>query len=214
MIVKTSTEDRIKILKKLVRRLREENRELKERANRDSLTGLYGRQAFYDFLIHDILAFMRKEGSRDVLPKKVVTIAYLDVDYFKQINDRYGHAAGDEVLRCVAKSLKSHTRAIDIAARFGGEEFLIAFIDASPFQILKKFAAENGEARIPPLVVPVRGVEVEVTLSGGVAPYRQLLPFSGESIDDTIRRSIELTIADADRALYCAKRSGRNRLCF
>lgn len=137
---------------------------------------------------------------------------YLDVDRFKKVNDRYGHAAGDEVLRAVAKVLQARLRATDLAARFGGEEFVLAFIGAAPDRILAKFAKKSSEARVPPLIVPFQGAEIEITLSGGVAPYRQLQPLPGESLADAIRRGIEAAVADADRALYCAKRSGRNRI--
>lgn len=210
-----SSADYIRILEKLVRRLRDENRRLRERASRDFLTGLYGREAWYDLLVHDILASARKENGRGPLSERMATLVYADIDRFKEVNDRYGHAAGDDVLRTVAKALTARLRATDLAARFGGDEFVIAFLDTTPGQLFAKFGGrgDGTEARIPPVKVSIGGVTVKVTMSGGAAPYRQFQPLPGESRADAVRRSINAAVADADRALYCAKQNGCNRIC-
>ncbi len=212
---KTSAEERvgrlertIRRLRKQNRRLREENRELRKHVSRDPLTGLWNRIGFSDLLVRDILSAMRRKKSRRV------AILYLDVDNFKSFNSRFGHSLGDGVLRSVARNLAAQARATDIVARFGGDEFVIAFLDATPRQLLLKFRRKNGAgACIPAFVLRSERGEVKITLSGGIAAYRRLPPLKGECRADTIRRCIEAAIANADRALYSAKKSGRNRIC-
>jgi diguanylate cyclase (GGDEF)-like protein len=122
-----------------------------------------------------------------------VSALYLDVDRFKQINDRFGHPAGDRALRLIAAHLQAHVRPSDVAGRLGGEEFVV---------ILPRtdcFAAVRLAERLRQHVEALRTFEVPLTISIGVAQHRR-----GESID----RMID----EADAALLCAKRTGRNRV--
>ncbi|MCP1440900.1 diguanylate cyclase (GGDEF)-like protein [Pseudomonas sp. GGS8] len=126
-----------------------------------------------------------------------LSLLMLDIDHFKQINDTYGHSAGDEVLKAVAASIKSQLRNVDMVFRFGGEEFMILLSNTS-----REAAAMVGErlrlaAQAQDYVA--EGKTIELTVSLGCST---LLP--GESAESLLRR--------ADSALYVAKREGRNRL--
>ena len=128
-----------------------------------------------------------------------LSLLMLDIDHFKQINDTYGHSAGDEVLKAVAASIKNQLRNVDMVFRFGGEEFLILLSNTS-----REAAAMVGErlrfaAQAQDYVA--EGKMIELTVSIGCST---LLP--GESAESLLRR--------ADSALYVAKREGRNRLAM
>ncbi|ATE79006.1 MULTISPECIES: GGDEF domain-containing protein [Pseudomonas] len=128
-----------------------------------------------------------------------LSLLMLDIDHFKQINDTYGHSAGDEVLKAVAASIKSQLRNVDMVFRFGGEEFMILLSNTS-----REAAAMVGErlrfaAQAQDYVA--EGKAIELTVSLGCST---LLP--GESAESLLRR--------ADSALYVAKREGRNRLAM
>jgi diguanylate cyclase (GGDEF)-like protein len=128
-----------------------------------------------------------------------LSLLMLDLDHFKQINDTYGHSAGDEVLKAVAASIKNQLRNVDMVFRFGGEEFLILLSNTS-----REAAAMVGErlrfaAQAQDYVA--EGKMIELTVSIGCST---LLP--GESAESLLRR--------ADSALYVAKREGRNRLAM
>ena len=128
-----------------------------------------------------------------------LSLLMLDIDHFKQINDTYGHSAGDEVLKAVAASIKSQLRNVDMVFRFGGEEFMILLSNTS-----REAAAMVGErlrfaAQAQDYVA--EGKIIELTVSLGCST---LLP--GESAESLLRR--------ADSALYVAKREGRNRLAM
>lgn len=128
-----------------------------------------------------------------------LSLLMLDIDHFKQINDTYGHSAGDDVLKAVAASIKNQLRNVDMVFRFGGEEFLILLSNTS-----REAAAMVGErlrfaAQAQDYVA--EGKMIELTVSIGCST---LLP--GESAESLLRR--------ADSALYVAKREGRNRLAM
>jgi diguanylate cyclase (GGDEF)-like protein len=122
----------------------------------------------------------------------------LDLDHFKLINDRHGHAAGDAVLRHLAAGLSATFRAVDIVARLGGEEFVVLLPGAT------LDSAEAGALRlcqnIANQTVHVAGVPIRYTLSVGLATME-------DGID-----SIDALVARADRAMYAAKAAGRNRV--
>ncbi|EJN23447.1 diguanylate cyclase (GGDEF) domain-containing protein [Pseudomonas sp. GM79] len=128
-----------------------------------------------------------------------LSLLMLDIDHFKQINDTYGHSAGDEVLKAVAASIKNQLRNVDMVFRFGGEEFLILLSNTS-----REAAAMIGERlrfAAQAQDYEAEGKMIELTVSIGCST---LLP--GESADSLLRR--------ADSALYVAKREGRNRLAM
>ena len=124
----------------------------------------------------------------------------VDIDHFKQINDAFGHAAGDEVLRGMAQRFKSSVRQYDIVGRYGGEEFLVVLPHTDAGQ-LRGFAERLWEkVRSEPFHYD--GHDISVTISLGVAAASG----SDESHEELIRR--------ADDALYRAKSEGRDRICY
>jgi diguanylate cyclase (GGDEF)-like protein len=162
------------------------NREL---ATRDALTGLLNRRAMVELLAREHPRIERGQGP--------LSVALLDIDWFKRINDGLGHGAGDDVLRRFATILKEQLRAADALARWGGEEFLLLMPgtrrdDArAVLDRLRRLVAGGGFETIAP--------ELKVSFSAGVVEVRE-----GESQDTAIDR--------ADRALYRAKQGGRDRV--
>ncbi len=165
----------------------------RERSDRDALTGLLLRGAFMDALKRRLL-----EAARD---KGFVSVAVLDVDHFKQLNDRHGHPTGDRVLASVAHALRSAVRASDIVGRWGGDELVLALPGDAPaaaFAAIERALAAFAALRI----VGATGTLLQVTVSGGVAVY----PTEGIDAD--------AILGAADRRLYEAKRRGRARVVF
>ena len=164
-------------------------RDASQAASRDPLTGLYNRRHL-DAMAPTLVA----QVSEQLEP---VTICVVDVDHFKQINDRHGHLVGDAVLRAVAQMLGTRLRDGDCLARFGGEEFVA---------VLRRCDVNRGRRVAEALRHNVASAEFEtvngavlVTISVGVAQWA-----AQESLEDVIAR--------ADRALYGAKQSGRDRV--
>jgi diguanylate cyclase (GGDEF)-like protein len=158
------------------------------RAATDALTGLPNQRA-----CQDNVKRMLAHASRTV---SSLSALLLDLDHFKQINDRYGHSAGDDVLAAVGQAITACLRASDFAGRFGGEEFLILLPDTDSQGALD--AAEKVRAAIE--TIDVSQVDRAVTASLGVAAY------------PTHALDSETLVRMADRALYAAKRAGRNRV--
>ena len=161
--------------------------ELEALARLDSLTGLANRRQFEERLTH-ALGRSRRHGQ-------AVALMYMDVDHFKQVNDSYGHAAGDEVLRVFGQRLSACVRSGDLVARLGGDEFVVLIEDlAAPETaeaIARKLIAAMGEG------IAVEGAALHVTTSIGIA-YSQ-----HPAVSKTLA-------AAADMALYAAKKAGRN----
>ena len=160
-----------------------------EASRTDSLTGLLNRRGFLE-TTDGALARSRRSG-------KPVSIVLSDLDHFKRVNDSFGHAAGDAVLKAVADAIRSSLRSQDVAARWGGEEFILLLPDTGKEGAMH--VAESTRAAVSELVINHDGSRIQVTLSLGVA----------EHLAD---RSIEETVAQADAALYKAKEEGRNRV--
>lgn len=172
------------------RQLRRELEQHRREAMIDPLTGLLNRRG----LEHGLLDVL---GAGTVRPMAMVM---LDIDFFKRINDSYGHAIGDVVLRHVADTVRKSTRGEDLAVRYGGEEFIVVLPD-TPLKGAVR-VAETIRTRIERLRLTRRQDQLTVTpftVSIGVAMYR-----SGEDFEDFFIR--------ADRALYAAKQGGRNRV--
>jgi diguanylate cyclase (GGDEF)-like protein/PAS domain S-box-containing protein len=168
------------------------NRELERRAHHDVLTGLPNRMLLADRMAR-CLARCEQEGRKAVL----LTI---DVDHFKLVNDTYGHLIGDECLKLVAARLASKIRQIDTIARVGGEEFAAIIGGIRCAEDAEKIAASLLRQFEEPLELP--GMELGLTVSIGGAVY----PDHGND-SATLREQ-------SDRALYAAKRGGRNRAAF
>lgn len=164
---------------------------LKYQSLRDSLTGLFNRRHMEDSLERELLRAARNQSP--------VTVLMLDIDHFKQLNDVYGHEAGDLLLRELGAMLRSQVRGGDISCRYGGEEFLL---------IMAETNLEAGCQRAESLRQQVAGLQVryhgetlrKITVSIGVAGY----PVNGDSAGTIVNA--------ADKALYRAKREGRDRV--
>lgn len=167
--------------------------ELSTMAHRDALTGTINRGHFE----HSLAAAFDLAN----LQQRPLSLAFIDLDDFKKINDRHGHLVGDDVLKGVAQHLKACVRTVDTVARFGGEEFVIIFPDtpltgaqATIERVLQHLAQQP--------VAHVEGTPLHVTFSAGIACHHALAPFSTPH-----------TLLDAaDRALYRCKDQGRNRV--
>ena len=162
---------------------------LKELSIRDELTGLHNRRHFDE---HAAMAFQHARRY-----KRPLTAIMCDIDHFKAINDRFTHAAGDEVLRRVAKILQANTRSSDIVARYGGEEFAIVFTESQPAEAL--VLAERIRERVEAYSWTEIEPDLRVTISVGLD-------------SDISRASVADMLAAADERLYEAKRGGRNRV--
>ena len=158
-------------------------------ARLDSLTGLLNRKGF------DSEALSLVE--RTAIERQALTMAWIDVDRFKAVNDRFGHAVGDLVLATVGRLLREHVRSGDIAARSGGDEFAVLIPGADRGTATRSIARLHDAVRAHPWEEIAAGLAV--TLSVGLAELRE-----GEPLSGLARR--------ADEAMYTAKRSGRNRI--
>jgi two-component system cell cycle response regulator len=156
----------------------------------DGLTGLMNRRAF--------TSAMRGELSRCARHNYPIAFALLDVDHFKSVNDKYGHGVGDRVLCAMGELLGQHLRASDLAARWGGEEFVVAFTSTGLDGA--HTAAERLRAVIEAVtVLDDAGERIPITASIGVAVWKP-----GEALESLISR--------ADESMYASKTSGRNRV--
>lgn len=162
-------------------------REKSESLRKDPLTGVFNRLAYEDQLQSE---YQRWKRFRNPL-----TFLIWDIDHFKTINDRHGHAAGDEVLRGVAQELAGRIRSTDFVARYGGEEFAMLLPGAdrsAAFNVADKLRRNIAEANFSH-----HGASIPVTISCGLAAFE-----TGDSPESVFER--------ADKALYQAKQAGRN----
>jgi diguanylate cyclase len=169
--------------------LKEANRRIEELAELDDLTGSFNRRF--------IMGFLDNEIARAHRTKAPCSIALIDLDWFKRINDTYGHPTGDEVLRTFAITVFANIRGIDRFGRYGGEEFLLVLPD-TPTEVAMRLL-ERLRQIIAELEWSAFSSGMRVTVSAGVATLR-----SDETPDALLAR--------ADRALYRAKAQGRNHI--
>lgn len=169
---------------------------LLSRSEMDGLTGLYNRQSFDARIKHQILSAGQPNRRRRLLGEATQNcLVIFDIDHFKEVNDRYGHLYGDEVLVQVARLMSRSFRTEDLLFRYGGEEFAVVLAGIAPevaVQVLEVFRQTIESYAFPQIG--------HKTVSIGVAG----IP-SGESVDTIINR--------ADKAMYYAKEHGRNRVC-
>ncbi len=169
--------------------------EYKNLSYRDPLTGLYNRHAFFTFA-QELLA--------NAPPHQPSTLFIADLDHFKNINDTFGHAAGDEVLRVFSEKLLSTLRLSDLCCRYGGEEFVVLMpgiplaVGISIVERLRNVVEET--------IIPHEGQEIRITASFG------LYELEGGPLDNAFEGYMESCIQNADKNLYRAKESGRNRV--
>lgn len=159
--------------------------DVRHRANHDALTGLANRALFKELLQHQLAGVLR-----DGQPLAVLAV---DLDHFKQVNDEQGHAKGDELLVTVAARIQTSLRACDVAARTGGDEFLVLLTQAD-----ERAAREIAQRLLAALREPYAGVHAAVSASIGIAVY----PGAG--------LTLQALLESADRALYAAKHAGRD----
>jgi two-component system cell cycle response regulator len=177
--------------KRYTSRLRDNVQMSIEMAITDPLTGLYNRR----YMESHLGALMEQAVSR----KKPLTVLVLDIDYFKAINDTHGHDAGDDVLREFALRIKKSIRGIDLACRYGGEEFVVVTPETDI--TVATMVAERLRRRIATEAFQIqKGLKtLEVTISVGIAALG-----NSDTAGTLLKR--------ADAALYRAKRDGRNRV--
>lgn len=186
------------LLERSIRYALERNRLLntiRELAVRDSLTGLYNRRELHRFLDYEFIKSRRYNHSFSIL--------LMDIDHFKEVNDRFGHHTGDGILQQVAQALLNNSRGCDLPARYGGDEFIIVLPETPARQAC--YGAERIRKVVEALSIQVKNEngaseKVDITLSIGVAGY----PGDADSGDALIDK--------ADQGLYQAKRLGCNRV--
>jgi diguanylate cyclase len=161
----------------------------KYRAKHDSLTGLPNREAYDEHIIEAYRRWERGFGE--------LSIAVADIDFFKNVNDTYGHLAGDKVLKKISSILKSSVRSVDFVARYGGEEFVLIF-ERTELEDATQIAEKLRKA-VQDCEFHFKSTPVEVTISFGLTETK-----SNDSIEDIFAR--------ADDALYEAKKGGRNQV--
>ena len=166
-----------------------------ELSSRDALTGLANRRQFEMALAREV--------DRVARAGEPALLLIVDIDHFKSVNDTYGHAVGDVVLRSVARSLSETIRPMDTVARIGGEEFALILPNCPP--AFGQAVAERVRHRVARRSVPMGAgqppLEVTISIGGAFAPQ-------------WIRSSASLWIERADAQLYRAKAEGRNRACL
>ena len=171
------------------------NASLVEISSTDMTTHLKFKYYFFN-----ILSDQLDEAISNAQPLSVIMF---DIDFFKKVNDTYGHACGDYVLECVASIIKKSIRAKDMASRYGGEEFTIMLVNTG-----KKDAVQVGERirkNIESHDFVFQNQHLHITISGGITTF---------SVDENPASSANALVDQADKALYVSKRNGRNRLTF
>lgn len=180
------------ILGVLFKERKDAEKKLAHMALYDPVTGLFNRNALSQTL-SQALPRAKRQNS-------LVAVGFLDLDGFKEINDTYGHDAGDAVLQTVGHRLQEVTRAENTLIRQGGDEFIIILEDVKELAELEPYLLRLLNLMSQPM--PVSGQQIEISCSIGVSVY----PINGESMDDLVKR--------ADQAMYQAKNSGKNCFAF
>jgi diguanylate cyclase (GGDEF)-like protein/PAS domain S-box-containing protein len=163
--------------------------ELRDQATRDPLTGLHNRR----YLAEELDRELSRAGRAGV----PVSVVLFDVDHFKEVNDTYGHAAGDDMLQAIAAELLLGTRRGDITSRYGGDEFLVVLPETTSDAALSR--AEGWRTKLARIMAASGDDRVNATISLGVATF----PEHGSTMDALVRA--------ADRAVYVSKSAGRDQ---
>jgi diguanylate cyclase (GGDEF)-like protein len=159
----------------------------------DGLTGLVNATFFH--------AVLSREINRSTRTSRTCGLLVIDLDYFKQINDTYGHNTGDLALQAVAVELKRGLRGMDTAARIGGEEFAVILPECTPPAAIT--VASRIHSVLNPLIVPLGDRFIKLTSSGGLVWTNPTIPLDSTAL-----------LSEADQEMYRAKRAGRGRLCY
>lgn len=174
------------------KKIEELNKRLYEQANKDELTEILNRRG-----LHEKFEYFIERAKRDMTP---LSLAYLDIDFFKKINDTYGHTKGDLILKEIGQILMDTSRESDIVGRYGGEEFIVIMPNTD------KIEAIIATQRIRTYVQEHKlGVSKKITISCGIQTMQPLK-------DDDASKIAEIFYKQADKALYTAKENGRNKV--
>ncbi len=157
----------------------------------DSLTGVYNRKAIIDMLERELMRTARSGG--------ILYVGMCDLDYFKRINDNFGHQTGDDILQGFTRIINDNLRKYDLIGRYGGEEFLI--IIPSSGKINEKMDFKRLCNLVAKSNIKTRSGDLSVTISIGVT-------------DSEVEKTVDQILAEADGALYKAKEMGRNCVCY
>ncbi len=197
-------------LSRLRKELKKTRKDLSKAATEDALTGLYNRRV--------AMQRFSQEVEKAIRTKADIACAILDVDDFKSVNDRFGHQAGDKVLKETASSMLECTRTYDIVSRYGGEEFLILFPGVDSSAALQ--ACDRIRSSVSLKTHVALGGKRVVTVSIGISDLGSVLKKSNSAADvlsdkeetsDNTACLVERLLKEADEALYKAKDSGKNR---
>jgi two-component system cell cycle response regulator len=168
-----------------------------ELSTKDKLTGLYNRRYFDDVLEREIAGARRYHTT--------MALILMDLDHFKNVNDTYGHTAGDYVLETISKIIKSTLRDCDIPCRYGGEEISIILPNTDKEGV--KTVCDRIRVTVAEYPFEFETFVFHVTLSAGISFVDQKTPEQGFNLPDQL-------IKKADAALYQAKKNGRNKIVF
>ena len=180
--------------------LKEEIKKLKELAYKDELTSLYNRRGFRDGIegfLSELKWSSERPEQRESVFIKNFSIILFDIDDFKKVNDTFGHDVGDKVLVFLSDVVRENIRDIDLSARWGGEEVILGLVGASEEDAYK--IADRIREQVSSEKLKIDGKEIYFTISGGVASFNETGDF-----DEMFRC--------ADKALYDAKKNGKNRI--
>lgn len=167
---------------------------LQRRAESDAKTGLFNARHFTRAL--------KKELERAERFDRPLSVVMADLDYLRNINNTYGHLAGDAVLSAISALLRKSVREYDVVARFGGEEFAILLPEAIPEDVLPRVESMRAAIEALEVRVSTSSTPIKATMSFGIAGRQR----PGQSAEEVLQ--------NADKALYQAKRAGRNRVCL
>lgn len=160
-----------------------------ELAFTDSLTGLYNRRYLMDQIEREFIRVQRSKAH--------LSLIMIDLDELKKINDRFGHHVGDGFLKEVARIVRVNTRASDVAARWGGDEFML--LTPGTDSVGASNIAERIRAQVERCTIKLAGKELRITISAGIVSY----PTHASVLPELLK--------EADEAMYNAKRGGKNR---
>ncbi|HHP7236625.1 MAG TPA: HDOD domain-containing protein [Desulfobacterales bacterium] len=195
-MLETAREELIRLSSDFISQMHEQRRVIEDlnlQANHDGMTGLVNYQCFQKLLDEELYRAVRYRGQ--------MSLVMLDLDYFKKINDTYGHLAGDAVLRAVGDFLRRSVRKSDVVARYGGEEFALLLPETpqeGAFQLVERLREQ-----LATMPIYFDSQALSVTMSAGIAGFPGEVAVSGLDM-----------IARADSALYRAKKQGRNCTCL
>ncbi len=186
--------------KRQIERLNAKIRELEGKIAVDDLTKILSRRGLEDALkifTNEVDYQLKNPDRRQLLSIKSLSVLFIDIDHFKQVNDTYGHKGGDVVLQQLAATVRNSLRGIDVVGRYGGEEIVVGLIGAEVQHAQQ--IAEDLRTKIATHTIELDDAKVQVTVSIGVASMKP-----GLALHDLLD--------NADKALYQAKNSGRNRV--